>query len=102
MLEIVLFDQPCLLTTPSTVLCIHAALVAHARAQYRYNGYLSHNLYLLKLWHTSQGMVPWVWFTLFLTCTTHAAIPVHSACEVAAVQFLMRSSLNNSPNCKNP
>ena len=34
MLEIVLFNQPCLLTTPNTELCIHAVSIAHAQAQY--------------------------------------------------------------------
>ena len=38
MLEIVLFDRPCLLTTPSLVLYtlyINAASIVHAQAQFR-------------------------------------------------------------------
>ena len=34
MLEIVLFDQPHLVITPSTALCIHTGSIAHARAKY--------------------------------------------------------------------
>ena len=35
MLEILLFDRPHVLTTPSTELCTHAVSIAHAQAQYR-------------------------------------------------------------------
>ena len=36
MLEIMLFDWPYLLTTPSTALHIHAVLIAHAQAQLKH------------------------------------------------------------------
>ena len=35
MLEIVLFDRPYLLTTPSTELCTPAVLIVHAQGHYR-------------------------------------------------------------------
>ena len=35
MLEIMLFDQPRLLTTPNTTLCINAVSIAHSQAQFR-------------------------------------------------------------------
>ena len=43
-----LFDQPHLITTPSTALCIHVVLIAHAQAQYRKGRQVTNNYWLQK------------------------------------------------------